>query len=222
MNWRQIGIAVSLYNGQGPMFPAQPFNPNIGYDSRYITTIQNLNAPQIKHFLNSWGRMRMSFDVNRIHQAINNSNQHLNNLRGYNFITINLNNVRPNIIGLFNNFLNVGSKRSPVASSKIIHVLLPDLLLMWDNAIKTGYGCGYYGPLKGRTLAQTYVEFLKRVQRKLLNCLSSYSNQLGLGGVLQASNYLRNQLYQGGIKSMAKIVDEYNFQKFTIGSDQLW
>jgi len=123
---------------------------------------------------------------------------------------------------LFDQFLFVGSKRSPIAASKIIHVLKPELLLMWDGAIKTGYGCGYNKPLKGKTWSDTYFIFLLRVQKKVRNMLSLYSKQLGLGGIMQASSHLQNRLYRNSSKTLVKIIDEYNFQKFTNGSNNLW
>ncbi len=222
MNWQDLGVAVSLYNKRRPMFPSQPLNPYRGSERHYLMTIQNPTAAQIKKFLNSWGRMRMSFNVNKIQQAIEKSKIIINNLKGYDFVTADLPLIEQDIVELFNNFLHVGSKRSPIAASKAIHVLLPNLLLMWDGAIKTGYGCGFYKPLKNKTYAKTYFIFLSRVQSRLINTLSLYLQKCELRGILQASTDLRNRFYQNGIKPITKIVDEYNFQKYTQGSNFLW
>lgn len=84
-----------------------------------------------------------------------------------------------------------GGKKSPVSSSKALHLLAPAFFPLWDEKIAKAYGCYY----ETRAAAQ-YIRFC-RITKEIALAVGSY-----------------------GVKSertLVKLVDEYNYAKFTKG-----
>ncbi|UVH55138.1 hypothetical protein NWF24_20120 [Variovorax paradoxus] len=89
-----------------------------------------------------------------------------------------------------------GSKegmQSPVATAKALHLLAPSFLALWDHKIARGYGCYYANDPVGK-----YLDFLWMTK----------AIAIGLPKSLQdgADGY-----------SAIKVIDEYNFARFTRG-----
>jgi hypothetical protein len=82
---------------------------------------------------------------------------------------------------------------SPVAVAKALHLLAPRFFPLWDAEIATKYGCRY-----SRGPAEKYIVFLRKTQ-KLADRLA---------GTVVAD--------EGG-KSLIKLIDEYNYAKYTKG-----
>lgn len=78
----------------------------------------------------------------------------------------------------------------PTAASKILHGVNPQVFMMWDEAIRNGYG--YAGNEVG------YLKFMIETREILLRMAS----------------HLRE-----ADKSSTKLLDEYNYMKFTRGED---
>jgi len=213
-----LGIAVSLYNEIGNVFPSTPLDH---YERGYTETISSPTPDSIVLFLNSWGKMRRHFDARLIREAMMKAEGSLLALATYSFENAPLENIRNNIILAFDT-IQMGAG-SPVAASKTLHVLKPDLFVPWDNAIERAYGCGDDSdPQKVKTWGETYSVFLNRVQKVLLRVIRSYAEEHGHQNILNAASELRGRLYIDGKKPFAKIIDEYNFMKFTKGKDLLW
>ena len=87
-----------------------------------------------------------------------------------------------------------GKKHSTVAS-KIMHTMNPELFIMWDEKICAGYALDDRG---GSDYAD---RFLRRMQQ-----LARSSGE---------SNFACGH-------PMAKVVDEYNYVKFTLARDEIW
>ena len=85
-------------------------------------------------------------------------------------------------------------KKSPVAVAKALHLLAPNFFPLWDARIAKAYRC-YYGD----DPAERYIQFMKLIKRvvetvRKYNDLSTYRNE---------------------IKTVLKLVDEYNYSKYT-------
>ena len=86
------------------------------------------------------------------------------------------------------------------------------LFVMWDKSIRHAYGVGdgvdgEYGH-----------KFLPRTQREVLAALEAVVDE-GLAEEQGASIWLREQTEHD---SLAKLIDEFNYCKFTAGMDEIW
>jgi hypothetical protein len=112
---------------------------------------------------------------------------------------------------IFDKLASCGGRYESTATSKILHVLHPPLFVMWDAAIRGGYavggGSGDYG---GR--------FLPRVQREGREAVDSYIAD-GRAGPTTAVHELE-RLCEG--RPFTKLIDEYDYCKFTLRVDELW
>ena len=98
---------------------------------------------------------------------------------------------------LFNAFLEalqiadgkLKGRRSPVAVGKALHLLAPAFFPLWDNKVARGYGCHY-----SVNPSERYLRFMRISQ----------------GHVAK----LRGKVQTGG-STLLKILDEYNYAKFT-------
>jgi hypothetical protein len=103
---------------------------------------------------------------------------------------------------------------SPVAAAKILHILAPYFAAPWDDSIRTAYGCRRLG----------YSVFLQRVQQEIAEAVSSYAQEQQLSDLSEAREKLAEELcrHVNKPRSLVKIVDEYNFLKYTRGESVLW
>jgi len=98
---------------------------------------------------------------------------------------------------LFNSFLDAlkiaGGKskgtRSPVAVAKALHLLAPAFFPLWDDKIATGYHCHYSGNPSAKYLA--FVRISKNMAEEIKG------------------------LVETGGTTLLKMIDEYNYAKFT-------
>ena len=94
------------------------------------------------------------------------------------------------------------------ATSKILHIINPELFVMWDRAIISGYG-GYNRRL-------FYTDFLRRMQK-----LANYAiSQIEKECCVSREDAIESLKCDG--HSLAKALDEYNFMKFTKNCDAVW
>lgn len=103
-----------------------------------------------------------------------------------------------NIKELFNGLMEVlkieskqGTRRSPVGTSKALHLLCPNFFSIWDEKIAKSYNC-YYNSQP----ADKYIKFCK-INKKLAEIIKGYK---------LTSN-----------KTTLKLIDEYNYSKYTKG-----
>ncbi|QDV91806.1 hypothetical protein RAS2_29120 [Phycisphaerae bacterium RAS2] len=141
-----------------------------------------------------------SFDFNRLEVAIRRNMAAINGFRKRNITS--LSKVgEPAIKQLFNEFLEAlrvkkkdeeGFKRSPVAVAKALHLLAPSFFPIWDIRIAIAYGCRYYD--------QPAIKYLK---------FAYYMQAL-------AQNLSQRAPASSG-RSFLKLIDEYNYSKYTQG-----
>jgi hypothetical protein len=118
---------------------------------------------------------------------------------------------------LFNEFLialqDAKGRRSPVAVSKTLHLLAPGFFPLWDNKIAKAYGCSWY---YSDEACDRYLKFMRKMQDFAENVVQSF---MSIEGVHQeiavkmiCEKCSRNLPFT---KSLLKIIDEYNFAKYT-------
>jgi hypothetical protein len=100
---------------------------------------------------------------------------------------------KPAVFEAFN-FLK--DKVGPIASTKVLHVLVPDLFVPWDSDTKEHYSLNVYD--------QDYYKFLEISQKEITDVLSETQ---------MTPKALRGVFYQHGWKPLPKLVDEYHCAK---------
>ncbi|GBC68341.1 hypothetical protein HRbin01_00020 [archaeon HR01] len=90
----------------------------------------------------------------------------------------------------------------PTSASKIMHCIIPQLFMMWDEKIRNGYG--YAGNAIG------YLKFLRESQQILKSIIASYG---------RSPEDLCREASPTMNKTLTKLLDEYNHMKFTQKKD---
>jgi hypothetical protein len=104
-----------------------------------------------------------------------------------------------------------GSRYASTATSKILHVLNPSLFVMWDSAIRGGYAVDVSSGDYAR-------RFLPRMQRQASEAVDSYIRD----GEAEPAAAVEALEKRCGGRPLTKLVDEYNYCKFTLRADELW
>ena len=105
---------------------------------------------------------------------------------------------------IMNQFVKVRPKFGPVAASKLMHMAVPRLFVMWDTGIRSRYGIPtYYAANHPRH----YLRFLKLMQVQIGHAIDSYVNAHGVKN--QAA--IQQIRKEDGFSTLPRIVDKYNF-----------
>ncbi len=183
----------------------------------------------IKCFLNTWGSRveNTTSSAINIQTTLNGLLPYLNTLNNLTIQTVNFGNT----VTVNNNQMtiedviaycydqvknNLGSFRfGDTATSKLLHILQPELFVMWDN-----YILKYYNQIDQQVSGsgQGYVAYLKIMQQMaqqvIQNFHTAYLNPPA-GANQNPANYLSTQLGYSPPKTLAKYLDEYNWVKIT-------
>lgn len=201
---RGVNAFASQGSYTGNNFPLTPHQERDMDGSFYLDIIDNIrNAggntqtiiTNIVRFLRRWNR-RVPINNSQLGTAISNIPQNFSNVHLQNF---SLWQYKNQITQIFSQFA-VAVKYT--GASKVLHILNPDFFMMWDDKIRCGYGC--YKNDEG------YFNFLLRSQLEIQEVIQTY-NQSSYKG--QISQYI----YQGRPRSILKLMDEYNFARYTKG-----
>ena len=109
----------------------------------------------------------------------------------------------------FDAIASAGKRYESVATSKMLNIVVnPDLFVMWDGYIQQGYSVGRTGP-------QYAYEFLPKMQRLAKKAVAQ---------VMRHEDRSRDDATRSLTprnQSLAKVVDEYNYVKFTSGDPRI-
>jgi hypothetical protein len=115
------------------------------------------------------------------------------------------------VASIFEKIARSDSRYESTGTSKILHVVYPPLFVMWDSAIRGGYAVGSHSrDYAGR--------FLPRVQREAKEAVDSYIAERKAG----PSTAVRELEGLCGGRALTKLIDEYNYCRFTLSLDELW
>ncbi len=217
MNFEDLLEGIKYYNDKYPHW-------NISYDDwrkkgdDYWLHLEKLDESQLKNqvlsFLNKW-LCRASYNSTpALKLALERSASLYLALQNESLITIDFNATK-NIGGqslsnaeiikkIMSNLLDVQPKFGPVPASKLMHMAIPDLFIMWDKNIKKQYGIpDYYSS----NHAVWYVKFLNMMQIQINHVTTDYarihnvSNQDAIPQIMEHDNNL----------TIPRILDKYNF-----------
>jgi len=115
------------------------------------------------------------------------------------------------VASIFEKIASSGSQYESTGTSKILHVLYPPLFVMWDSAIRGGYAVG-------RASSDYAGRFLPRIQREAKEAVDSYIAD-GKAGPTTVVRELERLCED---RPLTKLIDEYNYCRFTRSLDELW
>lgn len=167
----------------------------------------------IKPFLIQWGMMgraigRKSLDWVRLGARLRNLEPEFKELRKRRLLTIDFGdaNISAAIRKIYRELDSIKYIGSGTTISKILHLLNPQIFVMWDADIRKTYrkanDCI-------RETPEGYLEFLKEIQKEVIIMLEDRRKEVrkGLDEIEQEISHN----YKG--KTISKIVDEYNYTK---------
>ncbi len=217
MNFDDLLEGIKYYNEKYPHW-------NISYDNwrkkgdAYWLHLEILNESHLKNqvlcFLNEW-LCRASYDsAPALKLALEKSAPLYLALKNDSIINIDFNATK-DIVGqvlsnaeiierIVNNLLNVQPKFGPVPTSKLMHMAIPYLFIMWDTEIKKKYGVpNYYSS----NHAVWYVNFLKMMQLQINHATMDYArkNNISMQNTIHQIMQYDNNL------TIPRIIDKYNF-----------
>lgn len=108
------------------------------------------------------------------------------------------------VFQIFTGFCNLRQRFRWVAASKLLHMINCKFFVMWDNGIADGYG------LKLTENAYAY-EFLPRMQEEVNAAITSYMQSYKC----DRSSAITELQTENSNRTLAKLADEYNFEKYT-------
>jgi len=216
-------------------YPLEPISIDI--KGEYEKALKTKDPADIAKFLKKW-RIRTKVSPAKIGKNIKNKRQELKALENLDIMSVDLDNtikigrqtrsLKDVIVDLFVTFSDISEqteRRDYTAASKILHVLLPKFFIMWDNCIRCAYGCKIKvkkGKIDIKDAGEKYFRFMKRVQKEGMEAVESYCKERRCKRKNIAIRRIENELYQNGFYSFARLLDIYNFQKYTRGDDRLW
>ncbi len=100
-------------------------------------------------------------------------------------------------------------RRSPVGVAKALHLLCPDFFPIWDGEIASAYKCCWYSWEKA---PHKYIEFINKNRRVLDGLLPDMKNSERKKAI---KDICRECSVGDQEKFILKILDEYNYAKFT-------
>jgi hypothetical protein len=178
----------------------------------------SLNASEMSRlilFVNQW-RTHYQSAPQQLLKAIQEVHPILQALQGHTILDMDFTSevhpgmsVEQAIEEVFETILKCGKRREATGTAKILHTINPDLFVMWDKYIAAGYAVN----TSGEGYAQ---HFLPRMQKLL---------KRAVGKCMQRRHETREEalmtLRPCG-HTLAKVVDEYNYSKYTLKTDEIW
>ena len=212
-----------------------------GYDHAYVDYLQDkdqtkwdhperLDIPEIEKlrvFLNEKWRARMQMkDKDRdlkpdLKDALQNVLPHLNVLRGVTILSADFDDKKTYMLmtSAFDTVASYGPRKyESTATSKILHTINPELFVMWDTAIRGGYGLcednantSTHWKREGKGYVRYFLPRMQRLASLAIRQAKAVSN-----------DPIESLKSPHCTHSVAKILDEYNYVKFTVNDDSVW
>lgn len=177
------------------------------------STIAQVKDKIIKGFLLKWGcRPLQATDdlAQRIIQATTQIQEHLQRLNGMKLIDLDLDGNGDAIKNCYETVVNIGSGFSHTAASKFLHIVNPELFVIWDGPMRKHYR-KHYNIAEN---ADGYFEYMKKMQKGLQQkVLPSF---FATNGLCHAE-FLSRKLGIDPPKTLVKYLDEYNWITITKG-----
>ena len=169
-------------------------------------TLDHSEINRLVLFVNQWSSHmpRDTDNVERVLGELKRQIPRLSRLNEHTLLDVELDETTCELIeGTFDAVANTGRRFESVATSKMLHAAVnPELFVMWDGRIMSGYGL--YG--SGGEYAQ---HFLPKMQSLARESMSQVNEESPV------------RSYPPPGHTLAKVIDEYNYVKFTLGDKEL-
>jgi len=194
------------------------------WDNLNRVTILTVEEEVFNKYLFKWGRMNRCFPMKErkvcyklLLETIRNEADTIESLRETHIDRVSLDSgpSREKIELLYQEFRDFccnAAKKQPTASAKILHILLPQIFMIWDWKYVRN-------PLRFGTDSPSYVRYLRRGQSQLRDLLGSYHQldaSADLAKLIQAAEaehdrFLTQELglKQPAHEPITKLLDEY-------------
>jgi hypothetical protein len=188
---RGVNALASNNQNQGNGFPIQLYPE----ETFYLDALENAQpiTNRAVNLLRRWNR-RVHINEEQLQIAYGNVP---NDVLNWNLEDLSLWEHKIQIIERFSEFI-VAVRYT--GASKALHILNPRFFMMWDGAIRRGYGCCEN--------EEGYFNFLLRSQREIQEVISTYTNDYSANGEIS------QRIYAGRVKSILRLLDEYNFARY--------
>ena len=167
-------------------------------------------------FANGWSS-RMQCNVEDVQWALEEIQSYLNTLKGKTILDVCLDEGTRELICRSFKVLagcNRKGRNEATGASKILHIINPELFVMWDGAIRTGYICKLE---KKKEVWIWYTQFLQEMQR-----LAKQAVHEIMENDKKCSCKTAIASLTGCKHTLAKALDEYNFMKYTKTCGPVW
>jgi len=155
-------------------------------------------------------------DFSMLPNAIEKSRPQLEKLRKRTIVDFLPGDDREQITEMFDFFM-IGTKtqkgHSPVGAAKALHLLAPDFFPIWDDKIAKHYGCYWY---HSGSASEKYIKFMAIAKADLDRLLNSSSPRAD-SRETTFEVFCRPCPVASRWRSPLKIIDEYNYAKYTKG-----
>ena len=209
MHYRDLEITHKAYYEIEPMGKLYDEYMREKDAKKWTETVNNSEAKKLLKFIRAWNPFFVGKPetFQRLYSEIS---PHIQLLKNESLDNVNLEDerVKKSIIHIFDKTTkNLGEKRQSTDASKILHTLLPKLIVMWDRKIREGI-------LKNvnKDFGAVYVsDFLPKMQKEAKEAVASYMEKKNLSSV-----DARREIEQscGGL-TLAKLLDQHNYVIFT-------
>lgn len=197
VHYRLLVRGVNIYNCvSGDKFPEKPYLPEPYYEDALKHISSGDETDVIATFVNKW-QSRVQIDKRALGQTIAWFHRKYEQSLSCELLNQLHESQRRDVVNAFESFSNA---LNATAAAKALHILVPKFFIPWDQHIREAYGCWKNG--------EGYWNFLLRMRTELQEAILTYRRDFPKG------QDLSERLY-GGAESLPKIIDEYNWERFT-------
>ena len=169
---------------------------------------------KLRYFIRSWDP-HFSGSINKLNECFKKIHRDIMALKNKSIDRINLcdKNTKKHIKKIFNPFGDCGKKNrfESTDASKIIHIILPKLFVMWDNSIRNGMWKDRKWKKPKKFKGEEYVAFLLLMRNEAKDIIDRYREQKHCPPKQAISEIEK----KGSDYTLAKLIDEYNYIKYT-------
>lgn len=208
MIYKKLKKVVRLYEKywDGAYFEAYDYLRNYLKNNK-LSDIRNEDIERsISKFFKIWMKMmRIKWSdqkiIHNIKEIVRLFSRHFDKLKNEKLEEIEFDeNIRTTIEKIFNAFRNIevggGRRLGSVGTSKMMHIILPELFPMWDIQIRYSYGYN-------NDDAENFIQFMKKMQEEAKELLKSWG---------KTKEELCNEFeFHRERRTLPKLIDEYNF-----------
>ncbi|KPK77787.1 MAG: hypothetical protein AMJ89_01780 [candidate division Zixibacteria bacterium SM23_73] len=183
-------------------------------------TLPEFEIKKLFNFIRSWDK-RFSGDLQKFKRCYKKIYDDVKQLKHKRIHSIDFCNVETGqrIQRIFGKIVECGKNRPEYTdASKIMHTVLPELFVMWDDEIrkKLRKTHQWKWPKEKAQITEEYVfKFLPQMQREANEVIVSYTQE-NYCNPREAVNEISRR---GGNYTLAKLLDEYNYVKYRLKKD---